>query len=234
MGNCVDDREEFADNLLKALTLGNMADGSSSSFEGIQKGLEQQSEIVELRPKLSPPEEEKAPSQAREQRRDADVTIARRETLRLQLGGAPTQRQLSFEQMRLNEQLGALRTERMELKKELLKAGAESSEDRSSRLKEIESEINTIEVRRADIGYWQSLHKTEDPDTMANTEAIAEQEIDTLRRERSALQEELDQAGTGLFSFFQRRSLESRLKVIDQQTRALLDRQRSEEALAAK
>lgn len=211
-----------------------MADGSMNSFEGIQRGAEQKSTVVELHSKLPPAATEMASVQAKEKRRDADVAIARREALRLQLGGAPTARQLSAEQMRLSDQLGALRAERMALKKELLTADAKRNEDRAARLAKIESEMALIEVRRADVGYWQSLEKEEGLSAMPNPEAIPEQEIDTLRRERSALQEKLDQIGTGILSYFKRRGLEARLKVIDQQTRALIDSQRNDQAAAAK
>ena len=214
--------------------LGNMADGSSGSFEMINKEAEQKREVIQLRPQLSEDKPEGSSVEAKKTLREQDITIARREALRLQLGGAPTPRQLSSEQMRLNERLGLLRAERMALKKELLAAGAERNEDRSSRLKEIESEMALIEVRRADIGYWQSLEETKSPDTMPNLEAAPEQEIDVLRRERSALQEELDQAGAGIFAFFKRRSLESRLREIDRRTRVLVDSQRSREEIAAK
>lgn len=211
-----------------------MADGSMGSVEDIQKRVEQAGSVVELRPKLYLPEKEAVPSAAKEKRRDADVTIARREALRLQLGGSPTQRQLSSEQMRLNEQLGTLRAERSALKKEILKPDAERSEERALRLKKIETEMSAIEVRRADIGYWLSLGGTEGADVAADVENSPVGEVDALRRDRAALQRELDQTDAGVFSFFKRRRLESQIKEIDQRTRAIIDRQRGEESIAAK
>lgn len=211
-----------------------MVYGSRRSLEVPQKGPEHQGNVVEFRPKLAHPVVEESPSPARAGRREADVAIARREALRLQLGGAPTDRQLSSEKLRLNEQLGILRTERTTLKKELLKSDAKRDADRASRLKDIESEIAIIEVRRTDIGYWLSLNKTEVLDDAANVEVLPVREIDILRRDRFALQEELSQIGTGVFSYFKRRSLEAKLRDIDQQTRVLLDQQQHDEAVAAK
>ena len=106
-----------------------MVYGSLLSLDVPQKGPEHQDNVVEFRPKLAHPVVEEVLSPIKANRREADVTIARREALRLQLGGAPTDRQLSSEKLRLNEQLGILRTERTALKKELLKSDAKRDAD---------------------------------------------------------------------------------------------------------
>lgn len=216
-----------------------MADGSRGSFEDINKVAEQRGKVSQLRPESSEgkPEQRSVEAknvEAQKRLREQDMAIARREALRLQLGGNPGHRVLSSEQMRLNGRLGVLRSERTTLKKELLKIDARRDTDRTSRLADIESEIRLIEVRRADIGYLISLENREEIGNVTNVEAPPVPEIDILSRDRSALEQELDRTGDGIFTSLKRRRLEASIRAIDQRVRELMDDQRSEDAMAAK
>lgn len=207
-----------------------MAGEPIGRFEAVQK---QRDSVVELRPTLPPlgQENEVSSSLAKGKRREVEMTSARRKKLLLQLGDAPTKRKLSSERMKLNEQYGTLRAELNALNKESLN-GASRSEERSLRIKEIETEMNLIRVRRDDITYFLSLDIAEADDQVADVKDSTMAETDKLRRVRDDLEKELNQTGASILYYFRRRKLELQIREIDQQTRASMNRQRRGEAAA--